>query len=252
MVTLIAQPYLLGHSLHRNNEFIAVTLSSYKTSVPSNYRLFPTLIRVIEEEALIRCSLSVIQELRQTDISLIYAQMWYQALASLMYLDPSRQLNSEWGELLIFGNPPLRIRYTLGNNSPEEPANFINQVFSNHKLNHRTLHTLNPARSRDLTNEVIRCKIEDRYTRRKKIFLLQTLVLSFQLLDKISHQLYVHKEVPLRDHSGGRPKCSHPLKSVEELTGVVVVIMLGGVISDGLLTFSLVDPVNQVLDVLEN
>ncbi|KAI8997641.1 hypothetical protein BDB01DRAFT_831197 [Pilobolus umbonatus] len=26
-------------------------------------------------------------------------------------------------------------------------------------------------------------------------------------------------EVPLRDHSGGRPKCSHPLKSVEELTG---------------------------------
>ncbi|KAI8997346.1 hypothetical protein BDB01DRAFT_892898 [Pilobolus umbonatus] len=64
------------------------------------------------------------------------------------------------------------------------------------------------------------------------------------------------KEVPLRDHSGGRPKCSHPLKSVEELTGVVVVIMLGGVISGilpttfgirWLLTFSLVDPVNQVL-----
>ncbi|KAI8997395.1 hypothetical protein BDB01DRAFT_892935 [Pilobolus umbonatus] len=48
---------------------------------------------------------------------------------------------------------------------------------------------------------------------------------------KISHRLYVQKEVPLRDHSGGRPKCSHPLKSVEELTGVVVVIMLGGVIS---------------------
>ncbi|KAI8972956.1 hypothetical protein BDB01DRAFT_900238 [Pilobolus umbonatus] len=79
--------------------------------------------------------------------------------------------------------------------------------------------------------------------------------------------------IPLRDHSGGRPKCSHPLKSVEELTGgrecgcydagilVVVVIMLGGVILGilpttlgirWLLTFSLVDPVNRVLSVLEN
>ncbi|KAI8993531.1 hypothetical protein BDB01DRAFT_832333 [Pilobolus umbonatus] len=28
--------------------------------------------------------------------------------------------------------------------------------------------------------------------------------------------------IPLRDHSGGRPKCSHPLKSIEELTGVIL------------------------------
>ncbi|KAI8972372.1 hypothetical protein BDB01DRAFT_839445 [Pilobolus umbonatus] len=57
----------------------------------------------------------------------------------------------------------------------------------------------------------------------------------------------ISQEVPLRDHSGGRPKCSHPLKSVEELTGVVVVIMFGFSHTFGirwLLTFSLVDPVN--------
>ncbi|KAI8987159.1 hypothetical protein BDB01DRAFT_834235 [Pilobolus umbonatus] len=97
--------------------------------------------------------------------------------------------------------------------------------------------------------------------------LLQTIVFSFQLLDKDFTSVICAKMIPLRDHSGGRPKCSHPLKSVEELTGgrecgcydagilVVVVIMFGLSHTFGirwLLTFSLVDPVIQVLSVLEN